>query len=76
MKVFKTLHPKIQDGIIVRHVGAEHGTQRTLPLSQCFANLQTPEGENIKDIINISGDVSQVDQVGPLDFLSQVSLSD
>ena len=43
MKVFKVLHPKIENMIIVRHASMEHGTQRTLPLSQCFANLQTSE---------------------------------
>ena len=83
MKVFKMLHPEIEDGIIVRHAGTEHGTQRTLTLSQCFANMQTSLEKNIKDVINIYGEVSQVDQVdfpvgqtNPLDLLSQVFLFD
>ena len=51
-------------------------------MSQCFANLQTSEKQNIEDVINISGEVSQVGQVGnpvgqtyPLDLLLQVFLS-
>ena len=83
MKVFKMLHPELEDGTIVRHAGTEHGTHRQILLSQSLANVQTPHDKNIEHVINNSSEVTKVDQVenpvgqaNSLDLLSQVSLAD
>ena len=36
MKVFKMLHPDVEDGVIFREAGTKHGIDRATPLSQCF----------------------------------------
>ena len=39
MKVFKMLHPDIQDGLIVRQAGTLHGVDRSTPMSQCYSKV-------------------------------------
>lgn len=45
IKVFKMLHPGIEDGAIVREAGTRHGTQRDTPMKHVYARLsqQTTE---------------------------------
>ena len=40
VKVFKMLHPDIEDGFIVREAGTRHGVDRTTPMSQCYAKVK------------------------------------
>ena len=37
VKVFKMLHPDVEDGVIFREADTKHGINRATPLSQCFA---------------------------------------
>ena len=37
VKVFKILHPDVEDGVIFREVDTKHGIYRATSLSQCFA---------------------------------------
>ena len=39
IKVFKMLHPGIDDGVIVREAGTRHGTQRGTPVARCYSRL-------------------------------------
>ena len=39
IKVFKMLHPGIEDGAIVREAGTRHGTRRCTPLADCYTRL-------------------------------------
>ena len=39
VKVFKMLHPNIEDGVIVREAGTLHGVHRATPMAQCFSTL-------------------------------------
>ena len=36
IKVFKILHPNIEDGVIVKEDGTLHGVHRATPMAQCF----------------------------------------
>ena len=37
VKVFKMLHPDVQDGVTFREAGTKHGIDRVTTMSQCFA---------------------------------------
>ena len=39
VKVFKMLHPDVEDGVIFREAGTKHGIDRETQLSQCFSKL-------------------------------------
>ena len=39
IKVFKMLHPGIEDGAIVHEASTRHGTQRDIPMKHCYAPL-------------------------------------
>ena len=52
MKVFKMLHPDIQDGLIVRQASTLHGVDRGTPMSQCYS--KGPQGlpnDNMRRIL-------------------------
>lgn len=57
IKVFKMLHPDVQDGVIVREAGTMHGVDRATPMSQCHSKarregLTHGHSGNWKDIDN------------------------
>ena len=45
VKVFKMLHPHVDDGIIVREAGTKHGVDRATPMSQSFMDLSQRSGK-------------------------------
>ena len=40
VKVFKMLHPYIEDGLIVREAGILHNVEKTVPMSQIWIHYQ------------------------------------
>ena len=49
IKVFKMLHPDIEDGLIVREAGTLHGVERTVPMSQIWIEGHTEFAEKSSD---------------------------
>ena len=39
VKVLKVLHPKVEDGVIVREAGTKHGTQFATPMAHCYTRM-------------------------------------
>ena len=39
VKVFKLLHPGVDDGIIVRKAGTKHGTNRSTPMAHAYSRM-------------------------------------
>ena len=39
VKVFKMLHPGVDDGVIVCEVGTKHGTQCATPMAHCYTRM-------------------------------------
>ena len=64
IKVFKMLHPGIQDGLIVREAGTRHGTQRGTPMKHVYKRISqqttqphVPDGQdNPKEVETVVQD--------------------
>ena len=61
VKVFKMLHPNINDGIMVLKAGTKHGMNRATPLSQSSMNI-FQQSTHIRTTLDIAT-IANVDNV-------------
>ena len=84
VKVFKMLHPGIEDGLIVREAGTLYGVARVVPMSQIWIKRHTEfvgkSSDNVIDLEDCLYDFGSIenrlgiDVEDPEDMFSQISI--